>query len=64
MLALLAHVFNKIVCERFSTSWRENIIELVFKSGDPIMSSNYTTITTVHYLAKLDGLILELELSI
>ena len=42
----------------------EHTIVPILKSGDPMMLSNYRTIINGHYLAKLYGSILELELSI
>lgn len=60
---LIVHVFNRAICEGFPTSWTEHIIVPLFKSGDPMVPGNYRTIMIGHYLAKIYGSILELELS-
>ena len=61
---LLAHIFNKAMCEGFLTRWIKHTIVPILKSGDPIMPRNYRTIMIGHYLAKLYGSIQESELSI
>ena len=63
LLPLLAHIFNRAMCEGFPTRWTQHTIVPILKSGDPMMPSNYRTIMIGHYLAKLYGSILESELS-
>ncbi|MCO5570021.1 hypothetical protein L7F22_023735 [Adiantum nelumboides] len=61
---LLAHMFNRSVCEGFPASRTANTIVPLFKSGDPMVQGNYKTIMIGHYLAKIYGSILERELSV
>ena len=53
LFPLLGHIFNRAMCEYFPTSWTEHTIVPIFKSGDPMMPSNYRTIMIGRYLAKL-----------
>ena len=64
LLPLLAHIFNRAMCEGFPIRLTKHTIVPILKSGGPMMPSNYRTFITGHYLYKLNGSILESELSI
>jgi hypothetical protein len=60
---LLAHMFNRALCEGFPPTWSTNTISPIHKSGDPLDPNNYQTIMIGHTMAKLYGSVLEAELS-
>ena len=52
-------LFNIAVKQGFPTTWTQNLIIPIFKSGDKNDPSNYRTIMISPLLAKLYGIILE-----
>ena len=52
-------MFNRTLNEGFPDTWSLSTIIPIFKSGDPMMPGDYSTIMIGHTLAKLYASILE-----
>ena len=62
LAAILARLFNRVMCGGLPESWSLSTIVLIFKARDPIEPRNYRTIMVGHTLTRLYASILEQRL--